>query len=328
MSYHNLQYALKILANSMYGALSFAQYNTYSPRCGMSITAIGRWSLTVASCIIASLGLDVIYGDTDSVMFCLPSSSDLRNNTTPLRASYPPPIHTYISRTGYETCDRINERVAEILCDSKGLNMAYNSSLGHLRGLVPKLINKILSYTCVNKLLIEHESTGHVTEQGIHSSVRKRFLILKKKNYVSMLQDYSIKSKGVSYVRRTGAALRDDTLLCFVRVALEEDNPTDQRRCLAFQYKRFVMSVNNKTPVTLFHIRQTVGGKTGNYLKIAHPNINYISVADFSVGVYKLDQRYYTSIIMKSLDAVCRCIGWADSDSVTAGIGYLTIHGV
>ena len=88
------------------------------------------------------------------------------------------------------------------------------------------------------------------------------------------------------------------------------------------------MNVCNEIPMTLFYIRQTVGGEAGNYIKIAHPNISYISVADFGVGVYKLDRPYYMSIVMKSLDAVCRCIGWADSDCVTAGIGYLTIDGV
>ena len=35
-SLDKLQYACKIVANSLYGVMSFSQYNTYSPRCGSS----------------------------------------------------------------------------------------------------------------------------------------------------------------------------------------------------------------------------------------------------------------------------------------------------
>ena len=43
-----ISYALKISANSMYGALSYAEYNNYSPRCGMGVTVGRRWSINVA----------------------------------------------------------------------------------------------------------------------------------------------------------------------------------------------------------------------------------------------------------------------------------------
>ncbi len=49
--YDRTQYALKISANSMYGVMSFKHYNSYSPRCGTSVTGCGRWSLNVlAAC--------------------------------------------------------------------------------------------------------------------------------------------------------------------------------------------------------------------------------------------------------------------------------------
>jgi DNA polymerase elongation subunit (family B) len=45
------QWALKIKAHSLYGSLSFAETNSYSPRAGNSVTEIGRWCSTIAMCI-------------------------------------------------------------------------------------------------------------------------------------------------------------------------------------------------------------------------------------------------------------------------------------
>ena len=66
-----IQYALKISANSMYGAVSYAGYNTYRPRCGMGVTVGGRWSLSVAMSVCCFIGFDILYGDTDSIMFTI-----------------------------------------------------------------------------------------------------------------------------------------------------------------------------------------------------------------------------------------------------------------
>ena len=67
-----IQYALKISANSMYGALSYVEYNTYSPRCGMGVTEGGRWSLNVDMSVCWCMGFDIVYGNTDSIMFTIP----------------------------------------------------------------------------------------------------------------------------------------------------------------------------------------------------------------------------------------------------------------
>lgn len=82
--YDQIQYAYKINANSLYGIMSFPQYNTYSPRCGMSITACGRWALNMTAAIIGNLGFDVLYGDTDSVMFTLGGNSNSMNDVIDL----------------------------------------------------------------------------------------------------------------------------------------------------------------------------------------------------------------------------------------------------
>ena len=55
----------------MYGALSYAEYNTYRPRCGMVVTAGVRWSLNVAMSVCWCMVFDIVYGDTDSIMFTI-----------------------------------------------------------------------------------------------------------------------------------------------------------------------------------------------------------------------------------------------------------------
>ena len=67
-----IQYALKISDNSMYEALSYAEYNTYIPRCGMGVTTGGRYSINVAMGVCWCMGFDIVYGDTDSIMFTIP----------------------------------------------------------------------------------------------------------------------------------------------------------------------------------------------------------------------------------------------------------------
>ena len=61
--------ALKLTANSMYGCLGFSHSRFYAQPIAALITAMGRETLQRTVTIAEdSVGLDVIYGDTDSVM--------------------------------------------------------------------------------------------------------------------------------------------------------------------------------------------------------------------------------------------------------------------
>lgn len=63
------QQALKLTANSMYGCLGFAHSRFYAKPLAMLVTSLGRdilqRTVTVAE---QKCGLQVIYGDTDSIM--------------------------------------------------------------------------------------------------------------------------------------------------------------------------------------------------------------------------------------------------------------------
>ena len=70
VSMDTTQHVMKIIANSGYGAMSFSLYNSYSPRCGFSVTAAARYCLHLSISVINILGYSVSYRHTDSIMLC------------------------------------------------------------------------------------------------------------------------------------------------------------------------------------------------------------------------------------------------------------------
>ena len=67
-SINNRQYALKIIANSIYGYYGYAGARWYSRECAESATALGRSWVQRAMGEAEKAGFTVIYGDTDSLM--------------------------------------------------------------------------------------------------------------------------------------------------------------------------------------------------------------------------------------------------------------------
>lgn len=69
------QKALKLTANSMYGCLGFTYSRFYAKPLAMLITSRGREILQATRDLALSDGLEVIYGDTDSIMIATRSES-------------------------------------------------------------------------------------------------------------------------------------------------------------------------------------------------------------------------------------------------------------
>ncbi|MFB6216882.1 MAG: DNA polymerase domain-containing protein, partial [Candidatus Aenigmatarchaeota archaeon] len=70
----NRQYALKVLANSVYGYYGYVGARWYSRECAESITALGRKWIKRVMDMAEDEGFEVVYGDTDSLM--------IKNGTT------------------------------------------------------------------------------------------------------------------------------------------------------------------------------------------------------------------------------------------------------
>ncbi len=66
------QYAIKILMNSFYGVFASAFYRFTNPKIGASITAFARENTKNIIAQLESEGVNVVYGDTDSVFFQSP----------------------------------------------------------------------------------------------------------------------------------------------------------------------------------------------------------------------------------------------------------------
>lgn len=70
--------SLKVILNASYGVMGAEDFPLYCPPMAESITAIGRFIITKTIDKARELGMDVIYGDTDSIFVCRPSEEQVK----------------------------------------------------------------------------------------------------------------------------------------------------------------------------------------------------------------------------------------------------------
>ena len=107
------------------------------------------------------------------------------------------------------------------------MNLKYVQPLANM---FPGIINNILSFTVVDKLMIEHQTKkfNNVSGASIYTGVFITIAVLAPKMYVARVYEDELQSKGVSYVRRSGSALTSMCDKALLKIILQ--NVTDKFR--------------------------------------------------------------------------------------------------
>jgi DNA polymerase I len=75
--YNVIQLTLKVLLNASYGVMGAESFNLYCPPLAEAVTAIGRYAITETVKKAESIGIEVLYGDTDSVFLKAPTTQQI-----------------------------------------------------------------------------------------------------------------------------------------------------------------------------------------------------------------------------------------------------------
>ena len=323
--YDQVQYAYKINANSLYGILSFTMYNTYSPRCGMSITACGRWALNATACIISALGFDILYGDTDSVMFALAGNVSIVDAFTP--SSRDRPIQDTVDAMTLLHPGISTHHLSEYLAGSPGSDALCNQHMHNIRGLVPRIVNRVMSFTCLVDLKIETQDTKVTVDGSIKSRVYKSFVLLAKKHYSAALHDGTHMTKGIAYVRRSGAVLTNMAYKRFIHVLQTSTSLTEMQTRLQDEYRllRHKVCYNQTRNARYMVIKTTVVGVTDEYVSVimrGQTKPVQVLKASYNPKFMVYNTKYYTTLLDKCMQSVLKALDIDDVASVTSSSLY------
>jgi len=75
--YNVVQLTLKVLLNASYGVMGAESFSLYCPPVAEAVTAIGRYAITKTVERATSLGINVLYGDTDSLFLESPTQEKI-----------------------------------------------------------------------------------------------------------------------------------------------------------------------------------------------------------------------------------------------------------
>eukprot|EP00978_Attheya_sp_CCMP212_P039095 scaffold200228_cov58-Attheya_sp.AAC.1 len=230
------------------------------------------------------------------------------------------PIMIHIESISKEGQNIDSVHKCEYLSGSKGALAIADANNQYMYGIIPTIVNHIMSYTCLTQLKVEHQETGASTSTGIMSNVYESFVLLSKKHYTSRLFNGEMHDKGISYVRRTGSYLRNVAMRKFLKVLLETSDTNEILQRVQNEYRALKAAVQ-RGESRLMVVRTTDMGYTGDYVNICIRGSNQstrVQASMFDPRTMYYDRKYYVAILMRCLEAIIGATGLPDATSLIA----------
>ncbi len=95
--------------------------------------------------------------------------------------------------------------ISEFVAGNKNAFACNDKHLLPICNIVGKVLNIVMSYTCLTDLSVEQQQTEFTMSTGHNSVIFSSFMVVSKKHYVGMLRDQSLYTKGINYIRCSGS---------------------------------------------------------------------------------------------------------------------------
>ena len=96
--------------------------------------------------------------------------------------------------------------ISEFMGGNKNAFACNNKHMLPICNIVVKVLNIVMSYTCLTAgLSVKQQQTEFTMSTGHNSVIFPSFMVVSKKHYMGMLRDESLYTKGMNYIRRSGS---------------------------------------------------------------------------------------------------------------------------
>ena len=203
--------------------------------------------------------------------------------------------------------------------------------MSRVQNCIRRIINHIISYTCLGSLKIEHQPTGFVSKGEFEQTlIFDKILVLASKHYIAKRITGYLYSKGISYFKRTGSVIHYMCVRKFSNVVLNTSSRSTIIRRMRAQYNLLNEKVEQDSNVDTYKIRATKVGVTKDYIRVlpqvvACKQARYAEFDSITDEETNVDIRYYTSIINSYLRSLCRCMGLPSEEFITTRSNYIPI---
>ena len=169
-------------------------------------------------------------------------------------------------------------------------------------------------------LSVEQQETDSATPSSYRSVIFPSFMITSKKHYVGMKRDGELYTKGMNYIRKSGAVLSSVVTEELVRIALNYNDLRDIRLRLSRVCQEYKWKVKSERYPNILHINMKYMGRRSNYIRtksLCGGGHQYIQSTDMNTS-NPVDVDHYFENIKKSLKLVTTALG-IDFDPIYSG---------